>query len=60
MAKVNPSVIHTVPYDMEADTFNDTVFEICDMLKQKKLPIRQALSVLDCCEDILLETVVNV
>ena len=60
MTKASPSVIHTAPYSMEADTFDKTVFEICDIFKTKGLTIKQALSILDCCKDMLLETVTNV
>ena len=60
MIKATPSVIHTVPYNMNSDTFDKTVFEICDIFKTKGLTIKQALSILDCCEDMLLETVANV
>ena len=60
MPKTTPSVIHEVPCNMETEEFDKTVFEICDIFKTKGLTIKQALSILDCCEDILLETVTNV
>lgn len=58
--KTEPSVIHTIPIDMDANTFNSTISEICDLLKEKGLTIKQAQSILFCCKDMLLETVVDV
>ena len=57
---VNPSVITVVPYNMDANKYNATVFEICNLFQTKDLTIKQAQSVLHCCEEMLLYSVVNI
>ena len=58
--KVNPSVITVVPYNMDANKYNAIVFELCDFLKTKELTVKQAQSVLRCCEEMLLYSMVNI
>lgn len=57
---VNPSVICRAPYDMDANEYNATVFEICKLFQTKELTIKQAQSVLHCCEEMLLCSMVNI
>ena len=57
---VNPSVITMVPYDMDTNEYNAIVFELCDFFKRKELTVKQAQSVLHCCEEMLLYSVVNI
>ena len=57
---VNPSVITVVPYDMDTNKYNAIVFEMCDFLKTKELTVKQAQSVLRCCKEMLLYSMVNV
>lgn len=60
MAKTTPSVIHSVPWNMDAELFDKIVFKICNIFHENNITIKQAQSILECCEDMLLETVTNV
>ena len=49
-----------VSYDMDTNEYNAIVFHLCDFFKRKELTVKQAQSVLHCCEEKLLYSVVNV
>lgn len=57
---VNPSLIYKAPYDMDANKYNAIVLEVCELFQTKELTIKQAQSVLHCCEEILLYGMVNI
>lgn len=58
--KTTPSVICQVPIGLDSKMFDDTVFEVCELLKRKELTIKQAQLVLDCCNVMVLESMVGI
>ena len=56
----DPCIISKIPFGLDGDDYNNIVFEVCELFKTEELTVKQAQSVLHCCEEMLLESMVNV